>query len=86
MLATGAHADDLPEGEAGKTKIVERVRKRYGALYDDLEASWDNLHVFEIPPENGYFAVKFPFDPPRPNDPRRTSFEVDLGDRSEYED
>ena len=86
MIAEGAHADDLPERAAGKTDIAERVRKHYAALYGDPEAAWETLDITEIPPENGFFDVTFPFDSPGPNDTRRASSEVDLGDGSEYED
>ena len=86
MIATGAHADDLPEGEAAKTDIAERVRKHYAALYGDPKAAWDTLDVAEVPPENGFFDVRLPFEPLEPNDTRRASFEVDLGDGSEIED
>ena len=83
MLAEGAHADDLLAGKAGKADIAERVRKHFATLYDDPAATWENLVVDELPPEKGFFDMKFPFDPPVPGDDRRSIAEVDFGDPPE---
>ena len=50
-VGEGAHADDLPKGEAGKEEIAERVRKHYAARYDDAAAHWRDLDVYEVPLE-----------------------------------
>lgn len=63
-IAEGMHANDLPPGEAGKDETIERVRKHYAYLYKDPEALWVEVQVFEQPPENGFFDLRFPFDPP----------------------
>jgi hypothetical protein len=48
----GAHADELPEGDAGKQEIAERLRKHYAELYEDPGAAWAELTVEELPPED----------------------------------
>lgn len=86
MIAQGAHADDLAEGEAGKAEMAERVRQHYAELYNDPEARWEDLMISETPPEDGYFDIRFPFEPPKAEDDRRSIFEVDLGNRSKEGD
>lgn len=52
LMFEAAHADDLPEGEAGKTEIAERVRRYYAAQIGDPGARWsDDLDMIERQPD-----------------------------------
>ena len=57
-----AHAEDLPEGEAGRTEIAERIRQHYANIHnvDRLQAHWLKLSVDEIPAKFMRFG-KLPF-------------------------
>ena len=61
-IAQGVHADDLPEGDAGKHEIVERVRRHYGEMYGDPDARWKEFLLSENLPGGGYTRLSFPED------------------------
>jgi hypothetical protein len=47
MVGHGAHAEDLPEGEAGIQEMAARIAKHYGTMYGDPAATWRLLRLWE---------------------------------------
>ena len=48
-ILTGAHAADLPAGDAGRAEVAERMRRTVAADSGDPTARWQDLQVIELP-------------------------------------
>jgi len=48
-ILTGAHAADLPAGDAGRAEVAERMRRTVAAGSGDPTARWQDLQVIELP-------------------------------------
>ena len=48
-ILTGAHAADLPAGDAGRAEVAERMRRTVAAGSGDPTARWQDLQLIELP-------------------------------------
>lgn len=51
------HADDLPDGAAGKDVIAERVRQTFAAELGDLDTQWQTVEVTEFRTPDAMYEV-----------------------------
>ena len=51
------HADDLPEGDAGKDAIAERVRRHSATERGAPDAPWEAVEVTEFRPPDTVYRV-----------------------------
>lgn len=59
-VSRSAHANDLPEGDAGKDEIATRVLRALAQEYADPDATWQHVEVTEFGRPSAMYEGQLP--------------------------